>query len=84
VLMPVPDRAFDVTEVAVPWRLLRDAGHQVVFATEQAGTVPAADPRPLTGVIFGQLGAADEARQFYSELTATPEGSRAARRPRRQ
>jgi putative intracellular protease/amidase len=71
--MPLPDRDFDVTEVAVPWRLLRDAGHQVIFATEQAGTVPAADPRLLTGVIFGQLGAANEACQFYSELTEAPE-----------
>ena len=55
--MPVPDRDFDVTEVAVPWRLLTDAGHQVVFATERAGTRPACDPRLLTGVLFGQLGA---------------------------
>lgn len=54
VLMPLPDRDFDVTEVAVPWRVLRDAGHQVVFATERQGTVPAADPRLLTGVLFGQ------------------------------
>ncbi len=50
VLMPLPDRDFDVTEVAVPWRVLRDAGCEVVFATEQADTVPAADPRLLTGV----------------------------------
>jgi hypothetical protein len=42
VLVPPPDRDFDVTEVAVPWRVLRGAGHQVVFATEQAGTFPAA------------------------------------------
>jgi putative intracellular protease/amidase len=42
---------FDVTEVAVPRAILRDAGHQVVFATEKAGTVPAADPRLLTGVL---------------------------------
>jgi putative intracellular protease/amidase len=41
VLLPLPDRDFDVTEVAVPWAILRDAGHQVVFATEKAGTVPA-------------------------------------------
>jgi putative intracellular protease/amidase len=73
VLIPLPDRDFDVTEVAVPWRVLRDAGHQVVFATEQAGTLPAADPRLLTGVIFGQLGAAPEARVFYSELTRATE-----------
>ena len=71
-LMPLPDRDFDVTEVAVPWRVLSEAGHQVVFATEQAGTVPAADPR-LTGVIFGQLRAAPEPRRFYAELTTAVE-----------
>ena len=38
-LMPLPDRDFDVTEVAVPWRVLRDAGCEVVFATERGGTV---------------------------------------------
>jgi putative intracellular protease/amidase len=73
VLMPLPDRDFDVTEVAVPWRLLRDAGHQVVFATERAGTVPAGDPRLLSGVIFGRLGAEPEPRQFYAELARSPE-----------
>ena len=30
VLMPLPDCDFDVTEVAVPWKLLREAGHDVV------------------------------------------------------
>ena len=75
VLIPLPDRDFDVTEVAVPWRLLRDAGHQVVFATEKAGTIPAADPRLLNGVIFGQLGAEPEAKAFYSELTRAAEFS---------
>jgi putative intracellular protease/amidase len=49
VLLPLPDRDFDVTEVAVPWSILRDAGHDIVFATERAGTVPAADPLLLTG-----------------------------------
>jgi putative intracellular protease/amidase len=73
VLIPLPDRDFDVTEVAVPWRVLRDAGHQVVFATEQAGTLPAADSRLLTGVLFGPLGAAPEARVFYSDLTRATE-----------
>jgi putative intracellular protease/amidase len=73
VLVPLPDRDFDVTEVAVPWRILRAAGHQVVFATERAGTVPAADPRLLTGVLFGQLGAAPEPRRFYAELTGAPD-----------
>ena len=32
VLIPLPDRDFDVTEVAVPWKLLTEAGYQVVFA----------------------------------------------------
>ncbi|MEV0295312.1 type 1 glutamine amidotransferase domain-containing protein [Nocardia sp. NPDC050710] len=73
VLMPLPDRDFDVTEVAVPWRLLRDAGHTVTFATERAGTLPAADPKLLTGVIFGQLGADPEPRAFYEELTHSAE-----------
>ena len=40
VLIPLPDRDFDVTEVAVPWRVLRDAGHEVVFATERAARFP--------------------------------------------
>jgi putative intracellular protease/amidase len=73
VLIPLPDHDFDVTEVAVPWRLLRDAGHEIVFATERAGTVPAADPRLLTGVLFGQLGAEPEPRGFYAEMTRSPE-----------
>jgi putative intracellular protease/amidase len=69
--MPLPDRDFDVTEVAVPWRLLTDSGHEVVFATEQAGTVAAADPRLLTGVIFGQLGATAEPKRWYAEMIRT-------------
>jgi putative intracellular protease/amidase len=73
VLLPLPDRDFDVTEVAVPWQIMREAGHEVVLATERAGTVPAADPRLLTGVVFGKLGAAPEARTLYDELTRAPE-----------
>lgn len=71
--MPLPDHDFDVTEVAVPWRLLTDAGHQVVLATERAGTRPACDPRLLTGVLFGRLGAAAEPRRCYEELTRSEE-----------
>jgi len=68
ILMPLPDRDFDVTEVAVPWRLCREAGHQVVFCTQRGGEQPQADPLLLTGVIFGQLGAAAEPRAFYRAL----------------
>ena len=71
VLFPLPDHDFDVTEVAVPWHQLREAGHDVVFATE-AGAVPAADPLLLTGVVFGQFGAEPEPIAFYRELEADP------------
>ncbi|MFD9697635.1 type 1 glutamine amidotransferase domain-containing protein [Lentzea sp. NPDC059081] len=73
VLMPLPDRDFDVTEVAVPWRLLTDAGHQVVFATEHGGDRAEADPLLLTGVLFGQLGAEDEPKRFYAQLLESAE-----------
>lgn len=76
VLIPLPDHDFDVTEVAVPWKLLVEAGHRVTFATEHAGTKPACDPLLLGGVIFGQLGAAAEPKAFYRELEAAPEFAR--------
>lgn len=37
VLIPIPDRDFDPTEVAVSWHVLRANGHRVVFATESGG-----------------------------------------------
>jgi putative intracellular protease/amidase len=73
ILMPLPDNDFDVTEVAVPWRLITDAGHDVVFATEHAGVVPHADPHLLSGVLFGRLGAEPEPKRFYQELSESPE-----------
>lgn len=71
VLMPLPDLDFDVTEVAVSWRVLTDAGHHVVFASEN-GDVSAGDPRLLTGVLFGRLGADPEPCKHYAELKADP------------
>lgn len=73
VLIPLPDEDFDTTEVAVPWRHLRDAGHEVVFATELGGAAPQCDPRLLTGVIFGKLGAEPEPIEFYKEMANAPE-----------
>ena len=52
----------------MPWRLLTRLGHVVQFATEHGGRPPAADPRLLDGVIFGQLGAAAEPKAFYAEM----------------
>jgi len=68
VLLPLPDRDFDVTEVVVPWRALSDAGVEVVFATEE-GATPACDPLLLEdGVIFGKLGALPENCALYRQL----------------
>ncbi|MDQ1538925.1 MAG: hypothetical protein QOE58_3318 [Actinomycetota bacterium] len=68
VFIPLPDHDFDVTEVAVPWRLLSGAGHELVFATERGAVAPEGDPRLLDGVLFGRLGAYEEPKQFYREL----------------
>lgn len=69
VLLPLPDVDFDTTEVAVPWQLLSEAGHDVVFATERGGSAPSCDQRLLDGVIFGKLGAYPEPIAFYDELS---------------
>jgi putative intracellular protease/amidase len=68
VLMALPDEGFDVTEAAVPWRVLTLAGHEVIFCTETGGASPRADPLLLTGVVFGRLGAWPQPCAFYREL----------------
>jgi putative intracellular protease/amidase len=72
--MPLPDRDFDVTEVAVPWHVLRQRGVNVVFATEH-GSTPAADPKLLSGLPPG-LRARSDAIQLYCELERAPEFAR--------
>jgi putative intracellular protease/amidase len=71
VLVPLPDRDFDPTESAVPWHALREAGHEVVFATAKRAT-PACDPLLITGVLFGQLGAKEEPKRLYLEMEKDP------------
>jgi putative intracellular protease/amidase len=72
ILLPVPDRDFDATEVSVPWRLLTRAGIEVVFATER-GATPACDPKTLKGAVAGMFGASDEVKGFYRELEQAKE-----------
>ena len=48
VLIPIPDRDFDPTEVAVSWWVLTRNGHRVVFATE-TGAPGVADDIMVTG-----------------------------------
>jgi putative intracellular protease/amidase len=49
VLIPLPHLDYDPSEVAVPWRVLTQAGHRVVFATPD-GQPASADPIMLSGV----------------------------------
>ena len=72
ILLPLPDRDFDATEVSVPWHLLTCAGMQVVFATER-GATPACDPKTLSGAMLGMFGASGEVKGFYRELEQAPE-----------
>jgi putative intracellular protease/amidase len=48
VLIPIPARDFDPTEVAIPWRALTRLGHEVAFATPD-GRPGQADAIMLTG-----------------------------------
>ncbi len=62
---------FDPTEVAIPWKILRDGGEKIIFATDtrMPGT---ADQRMLTGEGFGILKhlliAQKPARDTYSDM----------------
>jgi len=67
ILIPLPDNDFDLTEVAVPWKLFVQQNHQITFTTEN-GNRAYCDPKLVTGVIFGQLGAGKQAIEFYKEL----------------
>lgn len=48
ILMPLPTHDFDPTEAAVPWKILREAGYTVEFATPD-GMASTADPLMLSG-----------------------------------
>jgi len=48
ILVPIPLRDFDPTEVALSWKILRAAGHRVEFATVD-GTPGRADPMMISG-----------------------------------
>ena len=54
ILMPLPSRDFDPSETGIPWRVLSEAGHRLVFATPD-GAPGAADARMVTGAGLGVL-----------------------------
>jgi putative intracellular protease/amidase len=88
VLIPIPDRDFDPTEVAVSWQVLRANGHHVVFATE-SGTPGVADDIMVTGrgldlwsalpvlgaitVVGRMLRANKDARRAYQDMLTSAE-----------
>ncbi|MGO8869933.1 MAG: type 1 glutamine amidotransferase domain-containing protein [Acidimicrobiales bacterium] len=88
VLIPLPDRDFDPTEVAVSWRTLVGLGHRVRFATP-GGEPSRGDDLMVTGrgldpwgfvpglsrlVVVGRVLRADaRGRHAYEELLGAPE-----------
>ena len=88
VLIPIPDRDFDPTEVAVSWHVLKANGHQVVFATE-SGAPGVADDIMVTGrgldfwsalpvlgaitVVGRMLRANKDARRAYQDMLQSHE-----------
>jgi len=76
VLRPLPSRNFDPTETGVPWRVLTDAGHRMVFATPD-GEPGVADPRMVTGQGLGLLApilrADRHGRAAHDAMIASPE-----------
>ncbi|HMN73316.1 MAG TPA: type 1 glutamine amidotransferase domain-containing protein [Rhodoblastus sp.] len=88
VLIPLPVRDYDPTEAAVSWRVLRDLGHTIVFATPD-GAPAEADDLMLHGrgldpwgivpgldrlVLVGRFMRADDAgRAAYDAMTKSPE-----------
>jgi len=75
ILVPIPRTDFDPTEVAVPWRVLTEAGVAVRFATLD-GTTATADPRMVTGNGLGPfklvLRADARGRDAYARLLDDP------------
>ena len=54
ILIPTSTHEYDPTEVAVPWKIARDGGHEICFATD-SGKSGEADKRMLVGQGFGVL-----------------------------
>ena len=48
ILIPLPSYGFDPTEVAIPWKLLTQAGFEIVFATP-IGEQASPDSKMLKG-----------------------------------
>ena len=76
ILMPLPESDFDPTESGVPWRVLTERGHKLVFATPE-GLPAQADLRMLDGSGLGILApllcADRNGRTAYEAMAQCPE-----------
>lgn len=76
ILMPLPSMDFDPTESAVPWRFLKQHGHEFVFATPDAKPAMA-DQRMIDGNGLGLLRpffiADKNGRSAYDEMQQSSE-----------
>jgi protease I len=76
ILMPLPSRDFDPTESAVPFRFLKQHGHEFVFATPDAKPAQA-DQRMIDGNGLGILRpffiADKNGRSAYAEMQQSTE-----------
>jgi len=74
--MPLPSTDFDPTESAVPWRFLKQRGHEFVFATPDAKPAQA-DQRMIDGNGLGLLMpffiADKNGRSAYAEMSQSSE-----------
>ena len=68
VVLALPNADFDPTEAAVPWSRLCDAGHTVLFATED-GRPGACDPEMIRGVLLGAVKATKANAALYEAMT---------------
>lgn len=78
IVVPIPSTDFDPTETAVPWAMLRAAGHRLCFATPD-GRPGRADDRMVNGTGLGPLApllrADANGRAAYAALRESPEFS---------
>jgi putative intracellular protease/amidase len=68
ILMPLPDRDFDPTESAIPWKVCTLHGWAVAFSTEH-GNIARTDLNKLKGPLPGLISASKKAQAAYQEMT---------------
>ena len=75
ILIILAQSDYDPTEVALPWRVWSEAGHDVCFATE-SGQPATCDPVTLTGqglpTLAGSLRCRPEGEAAYAAMIAAP------------